>query len=204
MVSMHDVHMNPAVAASSHPVERTTTGLAALSGAVAAATALGLSELLAGLLPGAASLVAAVGQVVIDLQPPGAKDVVVALFGTNDKLALEVFVALVAVAVGAGLGIVARRSFVAAAAGFAAFGVVGFLAALGDPNWPTRRWSRRPRPSAWVRASRSCRGRWPASTGWPPARRATHRRPARPPLRRRAARSSSGSAPSVSPPRWPG
>ena len=46
-------------------------------------------------LPGATSLVAAVGQVVIDLQPPGAKDLVVALFGTNDKLALEVVVVLV-------------------------------------------------------------------------------------------------------------
>ncbi len=63
---------------------------AAAVGAVAAAAALGVSELLAGLLPGATSLVAAVGQVVIDLQPPGAKDFVVALFGTNDKLALEI------------------------------------------------------------------------------------------------------------------
>ena len=72
--------------------------LAALAGGVAATLALGLSELLAGILPGATSLVAAVGQVVIDLQPAGAKDLVVALFGTNDKLALELFVSLVAIA----------------------------------------------------------------------------------------------------------
>ncbi len=52
---------------------------AALAGAAAAAGALGASELLAGLLPGGTSLVAAVGQVAIDLQPPGAKDVVVVL-----------------------------------------------------------------------------------------------------------------------------
>jgi DMSO/TMAO reductase YedYZ molybdopterin-dependent catalytic subunit len=107
--------------------------LAALAGAASAALALGLSELLAGLLPGATSLVAAVGQVVIDLQPAGAKDVVVALFGTNDKLALELFVAAVAVAAGAGLGLVAVRRPTVAAGGFAAFGVIGFLAALSDP-----------------------------------------------------------------------
>jgi DMSO/TMAO reductase YedYZ molybdopterin-dependent catalytic subunit len=100
---------------------------------VAAAGALGASELLAGLLPGGTSLVAGIGQVAIDLQPPGAKDVVVAWFGTNDKLALELFVVALALLIGAGLGIVARRRFELAAVGFAAFGVVGFVAALGDP-----------------------------------------------------------------------
>src|SRR5688572_7118123 len=90
---------------------------AAASGAAAALVALGLSELLAGILPGATSLVAAIGQLVIDLQPPGAKDFVVALFGTNDKLALEVAVVIVAVAIGAGLGLLARTSVLLAAAG---------------------------------------------------------------------------------------
>ena len=111
----------------------TSRWMAAVAGAVSAALALGVSELIAGLLPGATSLVAAVGQVVIDLQPAGAKDLVVALFGTNDKLALEVVVVLASLAFGALLGIIATRSFVAAAIGFAAFGVVGFVAALGDP-----------------------------------------------------------------------
>ncbi|MFP5342680.1 MAG: molybdopterin-dependent oxidoreductase [Candidatus Limnocylindria bacterium] len=109
------------------------TAPAALAGAVSAAVALGVSELLAGILPGATSLVAAVGQVVIDLQPPGAKDVVVALFGTNDKVALELFVAALAVAIGAVLGAIARRAYRVAAIGFAAFGAIGFAAALGDP-----------------------------------------------------------------------
>ena len=108
-------------------------GLAALVGVVATLVALGLSELIAAFLPGATSLVAAIGQVVIDLQPPGAKDVVVALFGTNDKLALEIVVVLAAVAIGAGLGILGRTRFNVAALGFAAFGVAGFLAALGQP-----------------------------------------------------------------------
>ncbi len=106
---------------------------AAIGGAVSALAALGVSELIAGILPGATSLVAAVGQVVIDLQPPGAKDFVVALFGTNDKLALELFVVAVGTLIGALLGLLARRRFNLAALGFASFGVLGFLAALGDP-----------------------------------------------------------------------
>jgi DMSO/TMAO reductase YedYZ molybdopterin-dependent catalytic subunit len=108
-------------------------GRAAIAGVVATASALGVAELLAGLLAGATSLVAAVGQVVIDLQPPGAKDVVVSLFGTNDKLALELFIVTVVLVVGAGLGVMARRRFELGAAGFVAFGFVGFVAALGDP-----------------------------------------------------------------------
>ena len=105
---------------------------AAAAGAAAAGLALGISEAIAALLPGAVSLVAAVGQVVIDRQPPGAKDFVVALFGTNDKLALEIVVVLVSLAAGAALGVIAARRFAVAAAAFAAFGVLGFLAGLGD------------------------------------------------------------------------
>ncbi len=102
-------------------------------GAVASVVALGASELLAGLLPGGTSLIAAVGQVAIDLQPAGAKDVVVALFGLNDKLALEVFVVAVGAVIGAALGVLGRRRFAFATLGFGVFGAIGFLAALGDP-----------------------------------------------------------------------
>jgi DMSO/TMAO reductase YedYZ molybdopterin-dependent catalytic subunit len=119
--------------ARSAPDRRSVDWRNPLAGAVAAAGALGASELLGGLLPGGTSLIAAVGQVVIDLQPPGAKDLVVAWFGTNDKLALELFVTAVAVLIGALLGVIARRRFEIAAVGFALFGLVGFLAALGDP-----------------------------------------------------------------------
>jgi DMSO/TMAO reductase YedYZ molybdopterin-dependent catalytic subunit len=104
-----------------------------VAGIAAAGVGLGLSELVAAFLPGATSLVAAIGQVVIDRQPPGAKDFVVSLFGTNDKLALEIVVVLAALVFGGVLGIVAVRRFWVAALGFAAFGVLGFLAAFGDP-----------------------------------------------------------------------
>jgi DMSO/TMAO reductase YedYZ molybdopterin-dependent catalytic subunit len=106
---------------------------AAIAGAVATAAALGLSELTAALLS-AQSLVAAVGGAVIDLQPAGAKDFVVALFGQNDKVALESFIVAVSIGVGAVLGLVARRAFVVGAAGIAIFAAVGFLATLSDPS----------------------------------------------------------------------
>jgi len=115
------------------PIANRPDGRAAVAGGIAAAGALGVSELLAGLLPGGSSLIAAVGQVAINLQPAGAKDVVVALFGTNDKLALELFVVGVGVALGAIFGLLARRRYELGALGFGAFGAVGTLAALGDP-----------------------------------------------------------------------
>ena len=98
----------------------TTTSRAAMGGIAATAAALGVSELLAGLLSGAGSLVAGIGQLVIDLQPPGAKDVMVGLFGTNDKLALEIIIVIVALAIGAGLGILARREMGLASIGLRA------------------------------------------------------------------------------------
>ena len=105
-------------------------GLAAVAGIVAAGAALAVGELVAAFVSGAPSPVAAVGSVVIDLAPPGAKDVMVSLFGTNDKAALLVMVALVVLAVGAGLGILARTRPTAAMAGVVVLVGVGFLAML--------------------------------------------------------------------------
>jgi len=107
---------------------------APLAGAVAALAAIGLSELVAGFL-GGPSLLAAIGEFVIDHQPPGAKDLVVGVFGTNDKLALEGLIVVVATIVGTGLGLVAvHRSFAVAAGAFGAFAVAGFFATLGSPE----------------------------------------------------------------------
>ena len=106
--------------------------LAALAGLAAAGLGLGMAEAVAGILPGATSLIDAVGQVIIDLQPPGAKDFVVELFGTNDKLALEIVVTLGALALGALFGMVAARRFAAGAAGFGVFGVLAFVAGIGQ------------------------------------------------------------------------
>jgi DMSO/TMAO reductase YedYZ molybdopterin-dependent catalytic subunit len=115
------------------PVNRTSVSLAALAGLAAAGLGLGVSEAIAGILPGATSLVDAIGQVVIDLQPPGAKDFVVELFGTNDKLALEIVVTIAALALGAAFGAAAARRFAIGAIGFGVFGVLGFVAGIGQP-----------------------------------------------------------------------
>jgi DMSO/TMAO reductase YedYZ molybdopterin-dependent catalytic subunit len=88
------------------------------------------AELLAGLLPGAPSLVIGAGTLVIALQPPGAKDFMAGLFGTDDKLVLNVAVVLIALVVAAGVGMVGRRNFAAAAVAFVAFAAVGAVGAL--------------------------------------------------------------------------
>ncbi len=105
----------------------------AIAGVVAGAAAIGLSELLAGLVSGAPSLVTAIGQMLIALQPAGAKEVVVGLFGESDKLALNVTVTIVALAGAAGLGLLARRHADWAAAGFATVGLLALVASLMNP-----------------------------------------------------------------------
>ena len=114
--------------------DATPRGPAALAGVVAALAAIGSAELVAGILTGAPSLVLSVGQAIIDIQPPGAKDIAVALFGTNDKLAFEILILLVALAIAAGLGIVALHRPGVATAAFVGFAFVGFVAALTDPQ----------------------------------------------------------------------
>jgi DMSO/TMAO reductase YedYZ molybdopterin-dependent catalytic subunit len=105
----------------------------AVAGLAATAAALGAGELAAGLLPGVPSPILAIGRLVISLQPPGAKDVVVDLFGTADKLALQVLIAIVALAIGAGLGILGRSRPGAAMGILGGFVLLGVFAGLGDP-----------------------------------------------------------------------
>jgi len=104
-----------------------------LAGIVAGGTALGLTELLAGLLPGAPSAIVAIGSLVISLQPPGAKQLVVDLVGTADKLLLNIAVALIALLLTGVLGMVARSHIGRAQIGFAGISVLGLAASLRDP-----------------------------------------------------------------------
>ena len=59
--------------ATDSPAVRPSRAAAAIAGLLAGGAALAFSELLAGLIPGAPSLIIAVGGLVIALQPPGAK-----------------------------------------------------------------------------------------------------------------------------------
>ena len=106
---------------------------AAVCGTLAGALGLGVAELIAGLVPGAPSPVLSIGALLISLQPPGAKDFVVNLFGTNDKLALSVAVVIGALVLSAGIGLLARRSLVAGRLAFGALGLFALLAAVLDP-----------------------------------------------------------------------
>jgi len=110
-----------------------TIAAPALAGAVAAGVSIAVAELIAGLVDGAPSLVIAIGSLVIDLQPPGAKELVANLFGTNDKLALNVVIVAVALVLAALVGIAASRSIGRADTAFVAFGLVALFAALREP-----------------------------------------------------------------------
>ena len=105
----------------------------AFAGAVSVGGALATGELLAGLLPGVPSPLLAVARFIVDIQPPGAKDFVVGLFGEADKLAFQVFIVLVALGVGVVLGRLAPQRPAAAATIVALFAGAGFAASLRDP-----------------------------------------------------------------------
>jgi len=107
---------------------------AAFAGVVATGAGLAAGEALAGFVPGVPSPILAVGRLAIDLQPPGAKEFVVSLFGTADKLALQVGVLVVALAIGAGLGLLGRRRRGAAMTVIGGFVALGFVAGLRDPD----------------------------------------------------------------------
>ena len=92
----------------------------------------GVGELIGGIL-GGTSIVAAIGALVIALQPPGAKDLMAQLFGTNDKAVLEIAVATGGLIVGGVLGLAARRDERIAMAGFATFGLIAFVLLVADP-----------------------------------------------------------------------
>jgi DMSO/TMAO reductase YedYZ molybdopterin-dependent catalytic subunit len=107
---------------------------APIAGAVAAGAALATGELAAALLEGAPSPLLAVGQLLIDIQPPGIKQPVVDLLGTADKAAFQLVIVAVVLLIGAGLGRLAERRPGWSVAAFVAFAAIGFLASLRDPD----------------------------------------------------------------------
>ena len=120
-------------AATTRPTIIPSAPSALVAGIAAGAAALGGAELLAGILPGATSPIIAIGDLVIALQPPGAKQFVVDLFGEADKLVLNLFIAAVAIGGAALLGLVGRTRPGLARIGFAAAGILALGAGLRDP-----------------------------------------------------------------------
>ena len=117
-----------------HAAHSRSADLAAfVAGGLAAALGIAIGELMAGLIEGAPSLIIAIGDTVIENQPAGAKEIIVELFGTNNKLALTTGIAVTAILIAGLLGVAGRRNWIVPMAGFVVAGVVGLGAALTRP-----------------------------------------------------------------------
>jgi DMSO/TMAO reductase YedYZ molybdopterin-dependent catalytic subunit len=123
----------PTSSAPSARPSRSADVAAFAAGGLAAALGIALSELIAGVVAGAPSLVIAIGDTVIENQPPGAKELIVEIFGSNNKLALNVGIVIAAIAIAGLLGVAGRRNWLVPVAGFAIAGLVGLGAALTRP-----------------------------------------------------------------------
>lgn len=110
--------------------------LPAAAGVAAVALGAGVGELVAAILAPEASPFVAVGSMLIDLAPPWAKDAAIALFGTADKVALLVGIALVLVAVAGAAGVLEARRPPWGRLVFGLLGVVGVVAAMTRANAP--------------------------------------------------------------------
>ena len=131
---------------------------AAVAGIVAAIAALGVSELLAGLVEEVPSLILGVAEVFVDETPGGIVRWSIDLFGGSQKTLLVIGIVGVTLALGALFGVLTRRSFATGAAGFVAFGVIGAWATgrglTHRPDPARRRADRRARPTALPRRLR--------------------------------------------------
>jgi DMSO/TMAO reductase YedYZ molybdopterin-dependent catalytic subunit len=107
--------------------------LGGLAGLLAAAVALGVAELVAGLVGPASSPVVAVGDTVITLVPEPVKQFAISTFGENDKIALVAGTLVVVALYALLIGLLSLRSRRLGAAGIALFGVLGALAAATRP-----------------------------------------------------------------------
>ncbi len=105
---------------------------AGIAGVVAVMFAVATTEFVLGLLPGAGSLFIAVGDVVIEAIPGPVVQVAIDAFGSANRLVLLVSMTIVMAAAGAVIGVLGLRRPVVVPVGFAAFGVAGALAGLGD------------------------------------------------------------------------
>ncbi len=131
--------MTPAApAAPQAPAEpMVSRAAAALAGAVAAGVALAAGELAAAAVDAPSSPVTAVGGEFIDRFAASLKQFAVDVFGTNDKPALVVGIVVTSIVLGAVLGLAARRRWIIAPVGFAAFGLVGLWAMATDSQVST-------------------------------------------------------------------
>ena len=108
--------------------------LGAVSGLLAAATAIGAGELVAGLQARWPSPVVAIADLVAELSPQPVTSWAIDTFGTADKPVTITGIVVVLAAAGAGLGVLARRRPLVASLGVALLGSVAVLAGALAPG----------------------------------------------------------------------
>ncbi len=109
-------------------------GLGAIAGVLAAATALGVGQLVAGLTGANGSPVVAVGQLQIDFTPPWLKNFAINEFGPDDKLVLVSGILVVLGIFAAVIGVAATRRLGYGMAGLLIFAAIGLTAAATRPT----------------------------------------------------------------------
>ncbi|MCW2133568.1 molybdopterin-dependent oxidoreductase [Arthrobacter sp. VKM Ac-2550] len=107
---------------------------AAAAGAAAALLGTAAGELAAAFLSPSVSPLTAVGSAVIDVLPPVVKDAAITVFGTADKAAFFVAMALVIAALGGLAGVLEVRRRYAGSAVILAFAAAGAVAVLAAPQ----------------------------------------------------------------------
>ena len=113
---------------------RRVAGLGAVAGVLAAGTALGVGQFVAGLTGASGSPVVAVGELQIDFTPPWLKNFAIREFGADDKLILVSGILVVLAIFAAVLGAAATRRMAYGMAGLGVFAVVGLTAAATRPT----------------------------------------------------------------------
>lgn len=109
-------------------------GRGAVAGLLAAGIALGVAQLVAGVLRPAASPVVVVGETAIDHTPPWLKNFAIQAFGANDKLALSIGILVVLAGYSVVVGVAASRRLLYGLIGVALFAAIGLFAALTRPG----------------------------------------------------------------------
>ena len=109
-------------------------GLGAIAGVLAAGTALGVGQLVAGLTGASGSPVVAVGELQIDFTPPWLKNFAITEFGADDKLVLVGGILVVLAIFAAVIGAAATRRMAYGMIGLGVFAVIGLTAAATRPT----------------------------------------------------------------------
>ncbi|MDQ7879211.1 molybdopterin-dependent oxidoreductase [Microbacterium sp. QXD-8] len=126
--------------AATRSAGRAPAPLTWVAGVAAVLLAAGLGELVAIVVSPSSSPVAAIGSALIDVAPPWAKDTAIALFGTADKIALIVGIALAMLVLAALAGWLQARRPPWGVVVIAAFGITGAVVAATRPGAGALAW----------------------------------------------------------------